>query len=297
MTSVVIPAYNAAATIERAIRSVLIQDEPIEIVVVDDGSTDETAGMVRSFTDERIVVLRSEANRGAAAARNLGIAWSRGKYVAFLDADDAWRPDKLAIQVKMMERDPGLVLCTCDSVFVGPSGEIRRRSHAYRPPVSGPDAWRALLTYSFIATPTVLARRDDLVALGGFNEALPVAEDLDLWIRLALRGSVGVVREVLVEIHDQPDSLLKRHRHDESEYVMRLLDGHLAALQHRLAGSEVRRIRGQRLFECAAIAYWHRQHRRSAALFWQAALCGTRPLKSMLNVPRAILMSCLRGGA
>ena len=185
LVSVIIPAYNASRTIVRALESVLGQEyEPLEVLIVDDASTDGTGEIVRRFTDRRVRLIKLDTNRGAAGARNVGIHAAQGEYIAFLDADDIWLPSKLSCQTRVMEQDEQITLVTSDSLWLSHSGELLRRDHERDAPASGPEAWKMLLAYTFITTPTVLARRRDLVDLGGFSGDLPVGEDQDLWIRL-----------------------------------------------------------------------------------------------------------------
>jgi glycosyltransferase involved in cell wall biosynthesis len=290
LVSAVIPAYNSAHTILRAIASAWKQEyRALEVVVVDDGSIDNTRAVVASLACPSIRLVSLGANRGAAAARNAGIRAARGVYVGFLDADDVWLPRKLALQVQMMEQNPSLALVTCDSFVMSPSGNVIARSHEQHPPASGARAWEALLAQNFIPTPTVLARRQDLEALGGFDPQMAIGEDLDLWIRLALRGPIGVVPEVLAHIYDEPESLMKRNCTREYQVVWPMIQRYLRLQRSNLSGRQTRAIIGRRCFSFASNLYERGAYFRSAALFGRSAVSRFRTLKSLVNVPRALL--------
>ncbi len=201
--SAVIPAYNSAAYLAEAIASVRAQTRAVnEIIVVDDGSRDETSSVA-----ERLGVrcLR-QPNAGPSAARNLGIREAGGEWIAFLDADDQWTPDKLDRQCALLLHSPALVLIASDMAEVDARGNTILTSvqarHGLRTrfeQLAGlpiPHALRALLEKNFIPTGTVLVRRDVLLALGGFNATIRHGEDLELWCRIAARHAIACLPEV-----------------------------------------------------------------------------------------------------
>jgi glycosyltransferase involved in cell wall biosynthesis len=291
----VIPSYNAARTIGRAIHSVLQQDyERFEVIVSDDGSSDSTEEVVKGIGDPRVTFQAVERNGGASAARNRGIRSANGTYVAFLDADDLWLPSKISLQVHLMEANTKAGMATCDCLFCDGSGNPRGSFYRRRTPAAGENAWRVLLAYNFIQTSTVLARRTDLEELGGFSEALPTGEDQDLWIRLASRGEVVIASGTLVHVYDEPGSLAKRYREQEWTVLLSIVAAQLVQQQHRLAVEEVRSAWGQRLFDVAANLYHNKRYGRSAPLFWRSARLGHRPIKSVINVTRAVVNGILR---
>jgi len=193
LVSVIIPTYNYAAFIEQAIKSVLDQTfQNFEILVVDDGSTDNTREVIKKFPARYIY----QTNRGAAAARNYGIREARGELIAFLDADDLWLPDKLEKQLQMFERDPGIGLVySLFYFFESESGAII----GYKP--IRECARGFVLTQMFgsciIGSPTPLIRRDVFEKVGLYQEGLTGVEDYHLWLRIAAQYRIDYVPEYL----------------------------------------------------------------------------------------------------
>ncbi|MBV8859321.1 MAG: glycosyltransferase [Acidobacteria bacterium] len=202
--SVVIPTYNRARLLGRAIRSVLAQSYcDFEVIVVDDGSTDETAGVVESFGDRRVRYVALARNGGAGAARNAGIRLARGKFLAFQDSDDEWLPSKLAKQMSAFERGPsGLGVVYSDMRRVWDDG---RETYLAAPDVlSGRLVGGPVRFYQVcdLGVQSAVIRRECLDAAGHFNEELPALEDLEMFIRLSRLCAFERLREPLVRYHD-----------------------------------------------------------------------------------------------
>jgi len=194
--SVVIPTYNSAALVREAIQSALNQTySDFEVIVVDDGSRDNTESVVRSFGDKVCYV--KQDNRGAGAARNHGIIRSQGKYVAFLDADDLWLPGKLAEQIPLLDRDPEIGLVYSDWAVVAEKGKAEPSYLTNRPAVSG-YVFDELVQWGFILTSGTVVRRSCLDDVGCFDESLSIAQDFDLWIRICYRWKIALVNKPLV---------------------------------------------------------------------------------------------------
>jgi teichuronic acid biosynthesis glycosyltransferase TuaG len=188
LVSVVIPTYNYARYLPQAIDSALAQaatDLSLEIIVVDDGSTDETPEVARRFGSA--VRYERQANRGPSAARNRGVAEARGEYVAFLDADDHWLPDKLIRQLRALAVRRDTAGCHGAFLVRRPSGELGRLARYWRRSGHYPTS-RDLLRGNSINMSTVLIRREALISTGPFDESLRTAEDWNLWLRLLLAG-------------------------------------------------------------------------------------------------------------
>ena len=202
LVSVVIPTFNYGRFLQRAIDSVLAQTySPLECIVVDDGSTDETAQVLSRYGD-RVQAIR-QANLGVSRARNTGIRASRGDFVALLDADDAWAPAKIASQVEMLLADPELGVVGCASELVGDGGPPRA-VRVRQVPRDLPDRLRRLATREAWVEGScsgAMVPRRVLDEVGLFDEALQAGEDWDLWLRIAARHRVGnVTSAALVSI-------------------------------------------------------------------------------------------------
>jgi glycosyltransferase involved in cell wall biosynthesis len=202
--SVVLPTYNRAPLLGRAIRSVLGQTyADFEVIVVDDGSTDGTAGVVAAFGDPRVSYVRLARNSGASAARNAGIRVARGKFLAFQDSDDEWLPAKLQKQMSVFERGPGgLGVVYSDMQRVWDDGTT---SYFAAPDVLpgrllGTSVW--FYQVCDLGVQSTVIRREWLDAAGHFNEALPALEDLEMFIRLSKLCGFERLREPLVKYHD-----------------------------------------------------------------------------------------------
>jgi glycosyltransferase involved in cell wall biosynthesis len=202
LVSVVIPAYNAQRTIVEAVRSVLAQTvESLEVIVVDDGSGDETCARVESIPDPRVRLVR-QANGGAASARNTGIQHATGDWVAFLDADDLWVPHKLATQLDALGRDPAGFAAQSGAYFVDDDLRVLDVRRCFQ---SDDD----LLTFlRFQNLPAVastwIVRRDVLQQVGAFDPDLAILEDWDLSIRLARHGATINLAEPLTLYRQHP---------------------------------------------------------------------------------------------
>ena len=183
--SVVVPVYNRPAYVREAVDSALAQRCPggFEIVVVDDGSTDETPQVLASY-GSLIRVVR-QANGGVARARNAGFAAARGEYFALLDSDDVWLPGKLAAQVALLDAHPQAAFAHSDVEEFFEDGPSR--SWTRRPEIVSGDALRVLLRRNVIHTMTVMLRRVAIEEVGDFDPRYPPCEDWDLWLRLAER--------------------------------------------------------------------------------------------------------------
>lgn len=203
--SAVIPAYNGASYLGSAVASVRRQSVGVsEIIVVDDGSVDDTAAVATSLGPD-VRCLRQE-NAGPAAARNRGVEAAHGEWIAFLDADDQWTEDKTARQLAAIDACPSLALVASDMAQIDADGLVTEVSALTRAglleqfqaldgrPV--PNALAALLETNFIPTGTVLVRRQTLIEVGLFDPGIRYGEDLELWARLAARHPIACLPQV-----------------------------------------------------------------------------------------------------
>ncbi|MFA6320560.1 MAG: glycosyltransferase [Candidatus Omnitrophota bacterium] len=206
LVSVVIPTYNSSQFIAEAIDSVLCQTYPeIEVVVVDDGSSDDTISVLDAYAKNNQNKIRyfSQKNSGPAAARNKGIGEAKGEFIAFLDSDDMWFPEKIAKQMKKFTEDPELGLVHTSRVKLNPDGSVEpsktQKNH---------EGWvfENLLMRNFICTSSVLVKKESLLSAGLFDESSNISEDYDLWLRLSQKYRCGYVGEALVEYRLIPKS-------------------------------------------------------------------------------------------
>ena len=223
--SLVIATFNHARFLGEALDSALAQTlEGVEVVVVDDGSTDDTPAALASYVG-RIQVIR-QPNRGLAAARNAGLAAARGTYVGFLDADDVLMPTKLAEQVALLESAPNVGWTYCDALIETiATGTEMRASERFGYGARMLDGWLfpELIHGNFISAIAPLVRRTVLDAAGGFDDRLTALEDWDLWLRLSLIAEARYSPAVLVRYRVHPGGMSEdRSRMDRNRF--RVLD-------------------------------------------------------------------------
>ncbi len=212
LVSFVVPAYNAAGYVRRAVDSALAQSyTPLEVIVVDDGSTDATWAVLNQHyaSDERVTLIQ-QPNAGPSAARNHGIREALGEYIHFLDADEFLHPSKVERSMALFRRDPETGVVYGHGIPLEPDGvtEIPIRL----PPL--PSGWvmcewltGTMSGGTYGVTSSFMVRRDALMTVGGFREDQWVAEDWDLWLRLAARYPFAALDEPLVYYHRLPDGL------------------------------------------------------------------------------------------
>ena len=194
LVSVIIPTFNRWPMVGEAVDSVLAQTAAdYELIVVDDGSTDETPLRLRDC-GARLTVL-TQSRRGVAAARNAGVRHATGSCLAFLDSDDLWHPGKLERQLDFMEGNPGAEICQTDEIWIRNGVRVNPR-HRHRKP-SG-DIFRASLELCLVSPSAVMMRRELFERAGGFDESLPVCEDYDLWLRISKDTRIPLIPEALV---------------------------------------------------------------------------------------------------
>ncbi len=197
--SVVIPTHNRRAMVREAVLSVLAQRGPhFELIVIDDGSTDGTAEDLARYGEEQAGALRVEhiENRGAAAARNRGVALANAPLVAFLDSDDIWMPAKLERQLDFMRTHPECEISQCQERWIRGG---RRVNPGLRHLKRGGDIFVDSLRTCLVSTSAVIMRTALFRALGGFDETMRACEDYDLWLRILITHEISLLDEVLVE--------------------------------------------------------------------------------------------------
>lgn len=286
--SVVMPVYNAERHVAAAVRSVLDSDlRELELIIIDDGSTDRSLELARSTGDARVVVVSLAPSGGPSRPRNVGIARARAPYIALLDADDLMKPDKLSAAVSLLERYPGAGIAFADYERIDDEGGLLAASTLADYPVfralpaevlqdrwrliRQPDFSRGLLAENFIGTSGVVLRKSVLEQVGAFDESLAYSEDRDLWFRLAhhcdalFRDAVGHSYRIA------PGSLtLRPGAHQARQRIIALE----RERQRWGSAAELRQIDRLVAENLAVIAYDHRVHGRrfSAFAHWLRAL-------------------------
>jgi len=193
--SIIIPTYNQAESLQETIESVLNQTyKNIEIIIVDDGSTDNTLEIISSFDNDKIICIQQE-NKGAGNARNRGIKKANGKYIAFLDSDDLWLKNKLRKQIDFMKQNPeiGLLGTGCYQMI-----DINKIIHKKIFPFENKILQKDLIKYNPFIQSSVMIRKDIFNSVDLYDEKFKESEDYDLWLRIAQKHKVANLQEALV---------------------------------------------------------------------------------------------------
>ena len=242
LVSIIVPAFNRASLIPETLRSVQDQTcKRFEVLVIDDGSTDATADAVRSVcaSDSRFRYHYQE-NRGAAAARNRGIELSNGEFIAFLDSDDLWLPQKLERQMDVFRKSPQTGFVYCNGYYIDETGarneELTRRARATRHSVENILFDRI----SFFSTSGVMFRKACLEKAGRFDEQFKLLEDVDLWFRILLHHEGHFLDEDLVINRKHESNYIRHSTHPSVDMARSLVQFRVKAVP--LFEKEVRRL-------------------------------------------------------
>ncbi len=221
LVSIAIPAYKHAAFIEECLASVCAQTYPeLELVLIDDGSPDETFAIAQRYLEThgkrfRRIVLERWENRGVSANSNACIEACQGEWVHLLGSDDVLHPEKVArIQAKIAEWNlPDLALVHTDTGTIDATGAPHVSRHKARHAAPGPDhaAYRWLFHRNLISNPSIALRREAFLAIGGFDPTLPL-EDIDCWLRLSTRYAIACIPEVLANYRKHPGNSLRQRQ-------------------------------------------------------------------------------------
>ncbi|MDO5674679.1 MAG: glycosyltransferase family A protein [bacterium] len=261
--SVIIPTYNRAHLLPRALTSVFRQSLACdEVIVVDDGSNDATPALLQAIQAEAptpiTLHILCQENRGAAAARNAGIKHARGDLIAFLDADDWWLPEKLALQVAAMERESGYRISHTREIWYRRGERVMQKKR--QDPPGGFIFYRSLDT-CLVAMSTVMARKELFSRYGHFDESLPCCEDYEFWLRIG-RVEPFLLLEQALTCRDggRPDQLSSIHRMGMDQYRIRAL--HQLIESGRFSPEQDKAARRELARKCAIYGQGCRKHGR-----------------------------------
>ena len=296
LITVIMPCFNAAVHVLAGMGSVLAQTwRDIELLVIDNASTDDTVRAVESVKDPRVRLLR-ESKRGVSAARNLGIARARGRFIAFLDSDDSWATDCLEKLHAALAAVPSAGLAYCGWQNVGLGG---RRGEPYVPPdYEGPDKLARILPDCPWPIHAALTRTEAVREAGGFDERFAYAEDFGLWLRIAAAHPIVRVPEVLAfyHHHDGPRATRDLVRAARQLYAVQrdfLARQPLAA--QRIGYRKARALINERMMERAFERYWQRDLDSAHAIFRLALRSGAaRPKDWRYVLPAALPLPLFR---
>lgn len=213
------PVYNGARYLRQAVDSILSQTFPdFELLIVNDGSTDETESIIAGYTDPRIRLI-NQTNHGVVYSRNVGIESARGTYIASMDADDISAPERLAREVGLLESHPRLAVVGTSIIRIDAAGR-RLRTEYFLPHV--PELLQDLAVRSPFASGTTVMRTDLVRRVGGYRQEFPVAEDYDLWRRLATVGELANIIDPLYMYRENPDGLTATDQPRMNELASRI---------------------------------------------------------------------------
>ncbi|MEJ2154764.1 MAG: glycosyltransferase [Desulfobacteraceae bacterium] len=233
--SVIIPTFNRCGYLGQAIDSVLNQTYPAdELIVVDDGSTDGTSDLLAAYTD-RLTVIR-QINQGVSAARNAGIRQSHGTYIALLDSDDYWLPEKLKEQHAFFDSHPDAVICQTEETWIRNAKRINPKKRHQK--FSGM-IFEKNLPLCLVSPSAVMIRKGLFEEVGLFDESLPACEDYDMWLRISWKYPIHLVDTPLVVKRgghsDQLSSMAELDKYRIQALVKILAQGCLSAFQQKAA--------------------------------------------------------------
>lgn len=226
--SVIIATYNREHFLFEAIKSVLKQTyQDFELIVIDDGSTDNTKTMIAKFDDSRLYYTY-QPNRGRSNARNSGLRLAKGRYIAFLDSDDLYLPEKLVLQVKYLDSNPHVGMIYTSAYCIDHKGNLL--SHHYKATASG-NIYKKIAFFVpvTITLPTVMVRREILAKAGGFDEKMHRFEDTDLWRRIAKITCIDAINTFTCKLRTHDDNILAAQNPKElvdaiHDYVQKIIN-------------------------------------------------------------------------
>ena len=233
--SVIIPVFNRVKLIARCINSVINQTYPVnEIIVVDDGSNDGTYDLIRKNFPQVISIYQE--NKGVSNARNVGIQSAKSKWIAFLDSDDEWLPNKIEKQISLIKKNPLYKVCHSDEIWIRDDVRVNpmKKHRKY-----GGDIYKKCLPLCVISPSSIIIHKDIFNDVGLFDKNLPVCEDYDLWLRICSKYEVLFLDQKLVKKYGGHDDQLSKKYWGMDRYrviaLEKMIDNPLLSLDNRIA--------------------------------------------------------------
>ena len=235
--SVIIPTFNRAYVLERAIASVLNQTyKNFELIIVNDGSTDNTQALLEKYQEHKVFHTQ---NHGVSRARNFALKYAQGEWIAFLDSDDEWLPDKLEKQINYIQENPNYLLVHGDEIWVRNGVRVNPKSKHAK---GGEDQFKASLKLCAISPSVALIKRDLLVEFSGFRSDYPVCEDYDLWLKITQKYPIGYINEHLIKKYgghtDQLSQKFKAMDYFRIKSIDHILQNHELSIEQEEAALE-----------------------------------------------------------
>ena len=292
LVSVIMPTYNRAHTLPRAIRSVLAQTYGnLELIVADDASADQTPELMATIADPRLRYVRHEINRGAGAARNLGLAHARGDFIAFQDSDDEWLLDKLSFQLEMLQAAQGKYGATFGGKLIygrDPAGRFGDGLSDYRPhqahSVKSGCITPQMLSQNLISPQTLLMKADVAREAGRFDERLPNNEDWEFMLRLSMKTDVLFTNRPVVVAYISEDSISLNLRSNARSFMA-------ITRKHRETFGRTPRVYAQKLFATGRYLYQLKRYRAARNYLYRALKIHPWSHKTWLRFLQAALRS------
>jgi glycosyltransferase involved in cell wall biosynthesis len=241
LVSVIIPTFNRSSLVPEAVDSVFKQTfTDFELIVVDDGSNDDTSEVLTPYKDRLVYCFQK--NRGVSGARNLGIQMAQGRWIAFLDSDDLWLPRKLETQTRFVSQNPGALICQTEEIWLRHGRRVNPQKKHQK--FSG-DVFAPSLRLCIVSPSAVMIRKDLFEQVGFFDEGLPAGEDYDLWLRISARFPIFLINQpLIIKRGGHPDQLSRStpslDRFRIQALVKILNSGELTVSQYDLAYKELK---------------------------------------------------------
>ena len=252
--SVIIPTYNRANILSRAIDSVLAQTyRNFELIVVDDGSTDETLRLLESYGN-KITVL-AQQNKGVSSARNFGIICAAGEVITFLDSDDSWLPYKLQKQADYFKEYPEIQLVHGEEIWIRNGKRVNPKNKHKK---SGGDIFENSLSLCLISPSAVAVKKTLLDQIGGFDENFVVCEDYDLWLKITSQHKVGFIEEPIIQKYGGHDDQLSRKFFAMDYWRVKSMDRILEIRD--LSEKRVQKVKGEIIYKSKILIQGYKKH-------------------------------------